>query len=239
MKKITPIIIWILNGSRPKGVTYERKIGGNQEIYIPVSKDIKKSEVTFAQRVHPADQLPPEIRSNPLKRQAGHGSLGRQRGGEAQTGPPPAKENRSILMMSSPLSLVYIGEDPHTPYAAADGVPRQMAGLSYPDGNSGKAYKDKPGVHRPLLQKRQRHLRLKGKSLTKPRYSLKSRIPIRTSYTGKERKTCGFRHIDTAHHGEQTTLGHEVHTLTATDIASYWLKLRPLCNNVHTWTSWT
>jgi hypothetical protein len=31
-------------------------------------------------------------------------------------------------------------------------------------------------------------LRLKGKNLTTPRYSLKSHIPIRTFYTGEERK---------------------------------------------------
>ncbi|MDR1574834.1 MAG: transposase, partial [Treponema sp.] len=42
------------------------------------------------------------------------------------------------------------------------------------------------------LKKDKEALRLKGKSLTKPVVSLKSRIPIRTFYSGEERKTPGF-----------------------------------------------
>jgi hypothetical protein len=42
------------------------------------------------------------------------------------------------------------------------------------------------------LKKDKELLRLKGKNLTKPLYSLKSRIPIRTFYSGEERETPGF-----------------------------------------------
>ena len=42
------------------------------------------------------------------------------------------------------------------------------------------------------LKKDKAALRLKGKSLTKPPASLKSHIPIRTFYSGEERKTPGF-----------------------------------------------
>jgi transposase InsO family protein len=86
------------------------------------------------------------------------------------------------------------------------------------------------------LKKDKESLRLKGKSLTKPLDSLKSRIPIRTFYTSEERKKPGFCQIDTVHHCGQSTHGHYVHTLTATDVASGWIELRSLLNNAHTWT---
>ncbi|MDR2070130.1 MAG: hypothetical protein LBP81_01745 [Treponema sp.] len=47
------------------------------------------------------------------------------------------------------------------------------------------------------LKKDKDALRLKGKSLTKPLHSLKSRIPIRTFYTSEERKKPGFWQIVT------------------------------------------
>jgi hypothetical protein len=47
------------------------------------------------------------------------------------------------------------------------------------------------------LKKDKEALRLKGKSLTKPLDSLKSRFPIRTFYSGGERKQPGFWQIDT------------------------------------------
>jgi hypothetical protein len=86
------------------------------------------------------------------------------------------------------------------------------------------------------LKKDKESLRLKGKSLTKPLPSLKSRIPIRTFYTPEERKKPGFWQIDTVHHCGQTTSGQYLHTLTATDIASGWIELRSLLNNAHEWT---
>jgi hypothetical protein len=86
------------------------------------------------------------------------------------------------------------------------------------------------------LKKDKEKLKLKGKSLTKPMGSLKSRIPIRTFYTSQERKTPGFFQIDTVHHCGQTTSGHYIHTLTATDVASGWIELRSLLNNAQRWT---
>jgi hypothetical protein len=47
------------------------------------------------------------------------------------------------------------------------------------------------------LKKDKEAPRLKGESLAKPLDSLKSRIPIHTFYSGEERKTPGFRQIDT------------------------------------------
>jgi hypothetical protein len=55
-------------------------------------------------------------------------------------------------------------------------------------------------------------LRLKGKSLTKPLHSLKTRIPIRTFYSSGERKTPGFRQINTVRHCGQAAQGRHVHT---------------------------
>ena len=86
------------------------------------------------------------------------------------------------------------------------------------------------------LKKDKEALRMKGKSLTKPLNSLKSRIPIRTFYTSQERKKPGFWQIDTVHHCGQVTEGQYLHTLTATDIASGWIELRSLLNNAQKWT---
>ena len=79
-------------------------------------------------------------------------------------------------------------------------------------------------------------LKIKGKSLTKPIDSLKSRIPIRTFYTSEERKKPGFWQIDTVHHCGQTTSGQYLHTLTVTDIATGWIQLSSLLNNAQKWT---
>jgi len=86
------------------------------------------------------------------------------------------------------------------------------------------------------LKKDKESMKLKGKSLTKPLDSLKSRIPIRTFYTSEERKKPGFWQIDTVHHCGQSTSGQYLHTLTATDVASGWIELRSLLNSAHKWT---
>jgi hypothetical protein len=86
------------------------------------------------------------------------------------------------------------------------------------------------------LKKDKAALKLKGKSLTKPLDSLKSRIPIRTFYTSEERETPGFWQIDTVHHRRQATQGQYLHTLTATDVCSGWIALYSLLNNAHKWT---
>jgi transposase InsO family protein len=99
-----------------------------------------------------------------------------------------------------------------------------------------KLKKISPATIDRYLKKDKEALRVKGKSLTKPLCSLKSRIPIRTFYSGEERKTPGFWQIDTVHHCGQSTHGHYLHTLTATDVASGWIELRSLLNNAHKWT---
>ncbi|MCL2026726.1 MAG: DDE-type integrase/transposase/recombinase [Leptospirales bacterium] len=86
------------------------------------------------------------------------------------------------------------------------------------------------------LKKDKQALRLKGKSLTKPIDSLKSRIPIRTFYTPQERIKSGFWQIDTVHHCGQATVGQYLHTLTATDVFSGWIEPRSLLNNAQKWT---
>jgi len=86
------------------------------------------------------------------------------------------------------------------------------------------------------LKKDKESLRLKGKSLTKPMVSLKSRIPIRTFYSPEERNKPGFWQIDTVHHCGPITSGQYIHTLTATDIAFAWIELRSLLNNAQKWT---
>ena len=98
-----------------------------------------------------------------------------------------------------------------------------------------KLTKISPATIDRYLKKDKAALKLKGKSLTKPMVSLKSRIPIRTFYNSEERKKPGFWQIDTVHHCGQATYGHYLHTLTATDIAFGWIELRPLLNNAQRW----
>ncbi len=86
------------------------------------------------------------------------------------------------------------------------------------------------------LRKDKQDMRIKGKSLTKPIQGLKSRIPIRTFYTGEERKTPGFWQIDTVHHCGDTTFGQYLHTLTLTDVFSGWIELYAMLNNAQKWT---
>ena len=99
-----------------------------------------------------------------------------------------------------------------------------------------KLKKISPATIDRYLKKDKAGLRLKGKSLTKPMDSLKSRIPIRTFYSPEERKKPGFWQTDTVHHCGQATYGQYLHTLTATDVASGWFEPRPLLNNAHRWT---
>jgi putative iron-only hydrogenase system regulator len=76
-----------------------------------------------------------------------------------------------------------------------------------------QAVKLKPEKKRPANRKGKRActdeviaaLRLKGKCLAKPLISLKSRIPIRTFYSGEKRKTPGFWQTDTVHHNKAHT----------------------------------
>jgi hypothetical protein len=96
-------------------------------------------------------------------------------------------------------------EDTYPAYAAADAVYAGWPAFHLTEEIAEKLKKDKAA------------LIVKGKHLTKPLNSLKSRTPS-AFCTNEERKRCGFWQIDTVHHCGQTTTGHYVHTLTATDV---------------------
>ena len=99
-----------------------------------------------------------------------------------------------------------------------------------------KLIKISPASIDRYLKKDKQELRLKGKSLTKPIDSLKSRIPIRIFYSQEERKKPGYWQTDTVHHCGQATVGQYVHSLTATDVFSGWIEPRSLLNNAQRWT---
>ena len=99
-----------------------------------------------------------------------------------------------------------------------------------------KLMKISPATIDRYLKKDKLALKLKGKSLTKPLKSLKSLIPVRSFYTAEERKKPGFWQTDTVHHCGQSTIGHYVHSLTATDVCSGWIELRSLLNNAQKWS---
>jgi hypothetical protein len=77
-------------------------------------------------------------------------------------------------------------------------------------------------------------LALKGKHGTKPGKLLKKQIPVRTYYADVD-KRCGFFEIDTVHHCGISDSGEFCLTLSATDVYSAWIELRPTLNKAHKW----
>ena len=84
------------------------------------------------------------------------------------------------------------------------------------------------------LKADKKKLALKGRSLTKPGNLLKKQIPVRTYYADADKKP-GFFEIDTVHHCGSHDSGEFCLTLTATDVYSGWVELRPLLNKAHKW----
>jgi hypothetical protein len=85
-----------------------------------------------------------------------------------------------------------------------------------------------------LLKGDRKKRALKGKSGTKPGKLLKKQIPIRTYYADADKKP-GFFEIDTVHHCGTSDSGEFCLTLTATDVYSGWVELRPTLNKAHKW----
>jgi hypothetical protein len=85
-----------------------------------------------------------------------------------------------------------------------------------------------------VLKQEKKKLALKGKSGTKPGKLLKKQIPVRTYYADADKKP-GFFEIDTVHHCGTSDSGEFCLTLTATDVYSGWVELRPTLNKAHKW----
>ena len=85
-----------------------------------------------------------------------------------------------------------------------------------------------------VLKADKKRLALKGKSGTKPGKLLKKQIPIRTYYADADKKP-GFFEVDTVHHCGTSDSGEFCLTLTATDVYSGWVELRPTLNKAHKW----
>jgi hypothetical protein len=85
-----------------------------------------------------------------------------------------------------------------------------------------------------LLKPDKKKLAVKGKSGTKPGKLLKKQIPVRTYYADADKKP-GFFEIDTVHHCGTSDSGEFCLTLTATDVYSGWIELRPTLNKAHKW----
>jgi hypothetical protein len=85
-----------------------------------------------------------------------------------------------------------------------------------------------------LLKADKKKLFLKGKSGTKPGKLLKKQIPIRTYYPNADKKP-GFFEVDTVYHCGTSTAGQFCYTLSATDVYSGWIELRPSLNKAHKW----
>ena len=85
-----------------------------------------------------------------------------------------------------------------------------------------------------LLKPEKKKLALKGKSGTKPGKLLKKHIPVRTYYANADKKP-GFFEFDTVHHCGTSDSGEFCLTLSATDVFSGWIELRPTLNKAHKW----
>jgi len=85
-----------------------------------------------------------------------------------------------------------------------------------------------------VLKAEKKKLALKGKNGTKPGKLIKKQIPIRTYYTNTDKKP-GFFEVDTLYHCGATELGEFCLTLTATDVFSGWVELRPTLNKAQKW----
>ena len=84
------------------------------------------------------------------------------------------------------------------------------------------------------LKADKKKLAFKGRSGTKPGNLLKKQIPVRVYYADADKKP-GFFEIDTVHHCGHTDSGEFCLTLSATDVYSGWVELRPLLNKAHKW----
>jgi hypothetical protein len=185
------------------GLTMQQKQAVTREMPGPLSKGSEKSEAGSARRIYPADRLPPEIHHLALKRQTDL----RLRGGEsgkAQAGKKRPSNRTGIPMRSLPVSG-WSG-----PFSGINAVGNEVSVnlcplmrqqmrylLQWP------AFHITPGLPEKLtaispasidryLRKDKAALKLKGKSLTNPPDSLKSRSPIQVFYTSDERKKPGF-----------------------------------------------
>ena len=85
-----------------------------------------------------------------------------------------------------------------------------------------------------VLKADKKKLALKGKSGTKPGKLLKKQIPVRTYYADADKKP-GFFETDTVHHCGTSESGEFCLTLSATDVFSGWIELRPTLNKAHKW----
>jgi hypothetical protein len=85
-----------------------------------------------------------------------------------------------------------------------------------------------------LLKSERKRLEIKGRSHTKHGPLLKHEIPVRTHYNWDERLP-GFFEIDRVHHDGGNASGEFCASLTATDVYSGWVELRPQRNRAHRW----
>jgi hypothetical protein len=84
------------------------------------------------------------------------------------------------------------------------------------------------------LKAEKKKLAFKGKHGTKPGKLLKKQIPVRTYYADIDKKP-GFFETDTVHHCGISDSGEFCLTLSATDVYSAWIELRPTLNKAHRW----
>jgi hypothetical protein len=84
------------------------------------------------------------------------------------------------------------------------------------------------------LKDDKKKLALRGKNRTKPGSLLKKQIPVRTYYPDADKKP-GFFEVDTVHHCGFSESGEFCLTLSATDVYSGWIELRPLLNKAEKW----
>jgi hypothetical protein len=187
--------------------------------------------------MYPVDRMPPEISRQTFKVQSCQGT-----GGAVKLTPekkhPANRTGKRVYTDGgiASLRLVWMffwykcGKIPAPLRQQIEYIARRLAFI-ITDDLVGKLKTINPATTGRYLKKDREALTLKGKGLTKPLLSLKSRIPIRAFYSGEERKTPGFRQIDTARHCGQTTSGQYILPLTTINAASIWICRYSLLND--------
>jgi len=110
----------------------------------------------------------------------------------------------------------------HPAFGVTEEVERQLLSIS------------SSTVDRRLRSKRLNMQLLPKRSHTKRGPMLKSQIPVRV-YWPIEDQVAGYFEIDTVHHCAETTYGEYCLTLTAVDVSSGWVYIRPLRNKARRW----
>jgi hypothetical protein len=128
--------------------------------------------------------------------------------------------------------FVPVRENTGSVHAGADGLFRTA--ISHNGKRQGAAALGQPVHHRPGTETGQKKARPQGEKQDKAGETPEKTDPVRMYYADADKKP-GFFEIDTVHHCGTSDSGEFCLTLTATDVYSGWVELRPTLNKAYKW----